>query len=203
VVQTTDKRGFALPGIRFPRHSNACPVAGTLHCFAHRHSDCSLERRRCPAPPPPPPSPHPLTAPPNSTTSRANLCSALPGPPCVSLARDVLECWGLNASQRVKRAFPDDLTVLTTAAAGVCARDCGSFADSARCGRARWPAGLGGTAHRASRSSRHTSPGLSGHQCQCFFFGISARLPSRCVTTHPCSIVCVTWRDPLGQTPPE
>jgi hypothetical protein len=27
--------------------------------------------------------------------------SALQGPPCVSLARDVLECWGLNASQRV------------------------------------------------------------------------------------------------------
>jgi hypothetical protein len=140
-----------------------------------------------------PPLPHlptPPTAPPNSTTSRANLCSALPGPPCVSLARDVLECWGLNASQRVKRAFTVDFIVLTTAVAGVCARDCGSFADSARCGRARWPAGLGGTARRASRSSRHTSPGLSGHQCQCFFFGISACLSSRCVTTHPCSIVC-------------
>ena len=34
--------------------------------------------------------------------------SALQGPPCVSLARDVLECWGLNASQRVK-LHPEDV----------------------------------------------------------------------------------------------
>ena len=36
---------------------------------------------------------------PNAKHARA----ALQGPPCVSLARDVLECWGLNASQKVKR----------------------------------------------------------------------------------------------------
>ena len=31
--------------------------------------------------------------------------AALQGAPCVSLARDVLECWGLNASQKVQPAL--------------------------------------------------------------------------------------------------
>ncbi len=33
-------------------------------------------------------------------------CIALQGPPCVSLARDVLECWGLNVSQMVTSRSP-------------------------------------------------------------------------------------------------
>ncbi len=45
----------------------------------------------------------PFLPPRHPSPNAKHVRAALQGPPCVSLARDVLECWGLNASQKVKR----------------------------------------------------------------------------------------------------
>jgi hypothetical protein len=83
------------------------------------------------------------------------LSAALQGPPCVSLARDVLECWGLNVSQMVMRELASEFppTLCLRCCAGLSAPGSCTTAHRTRCTGARGTPRLGG-GHPVSHSAR-------------------------------------------------